>query len=138
MPRTNKKESPKPGKRKTRARRAPKQLNAAGNSVPRSQISRRGAKGGPSMKVRVRMYRQGLGDSFLITFDLGGTEKHMLIDCGSLGATTTGVKLSDVVADIRLTTKDHIHLLIATHEHWDHVRAFGELAAEFKKIKFDH
>jgi len=84
------------------------------------------------------MYRQGLGDSFLITFDLGGTEKHMLIDCGSLGATTTGVKLSDVVADIRSTTKDHIHLLIATHEHWDHVRAFGELAAEFKKIKFDH
>ena len=90
------------------------------------------------MKVRVRMYRQGLGDCFLVTFDLGGAEKHMLIDCGTLGSTTTGVKLADVVADIRSTTHDHIHLLIATHEHWDHVRAFFELETEFKKITFDH
>ena len=90
------------------------------------------------MKVRVRMYRQGLGDCFLLTFDPGGTEKHMLIDCGTLGATTTGIKLSDVVADIRKTTKDHIHLLIATHEHWDHVRAFGELEEEFKEIKVEN
>jgi hypothetical protein len=89
------------------------------------------------VKVRVRMYRQGLGDCFLVTFDPGGTEKHMLIDCGTLGSTTTGVKLADVVADIRLTTNDHIHLLIATHEHWDHVRAFLELQSEFKKITFD-
>ena len=50
------------------------------------------------------MYRQGLGDCFLITFDVGGDEKHMLIDCGTLGATTTGVKLEEVVADIRTTT----------------------------------
>src|SRR5215469_4195984 len=51
-------------------------------------------------KVRVRMYRQGLGDCFLLTFGLGGDEKHILIDCGTLGATTTGIKLADVVADI--------------------------------------
>ena len=65
-------------------------------------------------KVRVRMYRQGLGDCFLVTFDVGGSEKHMLIDCGTLGATTTGVKLAKVVEDIQTTTKKHLHLLIAT------------------------
>ena len=43
------------------------------------------------------MYRQGLGDCFLVTFDVGGDEKHMLIDCGTLGATTTGVRIAKVV-----------------------------------------
>ena len=90
------------------------------------------------MKVRVRMYRQGLGDCFLVTFDFEGEEKHMLIDCGSLGATTTGVKLSDVLEDIGKTTGKHIHLLLATHEHWDHVRGFGELKEKFEGITFDH
>jgi hypothetical protein len=90
------------------------------------------------MKVRVRMYRQGLGDCFLVTFDPGGAEKHMLIDCGSLGATTTGVTLAGVVANIHATCKDHLDLVIATHEHWDHVRGFGELEQEFKKIKVDN
>ena len=54
------------------------------------------------------MYRQGLGDCFLVTFDVGGDEKHMLIDCGTLGATTTGVKLDKVVDDIKTTTGDHL------------------------------
>lgn len=90
------------------------------------------------MKVRVRMYRQGLGDCFLLTFDLGGDERHMLIDCGTLGAKTTGIKLAEVVADIRTTTKDHLHLVVATHEHWDHLRGFHDLENEFKKIKVDH
>src|SRR3954470_23767467 len=78
------------------------------------------AGGGPS-PVRVRMYRQGLGDCVLVTFNPGGEEAHMLIDCGTLGAVTTNNQLKDIVADIRATTKDHLHLLIATHEHQDHV-----------------
>lgn len=87
--------------------------------------------------VRVRMYRSGLGDCFLVTFDPGGKDIHMLIDCGSLGAKTTGVKLDDVVADIRKTTKDHLHLLVATHEHQDHVCGFRNCMDEFKKIQVD-
>ena len=38
------------------------------------------------MRVRVRMYRQGLGDCFLLTFGEGAAARHALIDCGSLGA----------------------------------------------------
>ena len=89
-------------------------------------------------KVRVRMYRQGLGDCFLVTFDVGGDERHMMIDCGTLGATTTGVRLSDAVADIRAVTGGHLHVLIATHEHWDHVAAFDQLQTEFGKMIIDH
>jgi hypothetical protein len=89
-------------------------------------------------KVRVRMYRQGLGDCFLVTFDLGGDEKHMLIDCGTLGATTTGVKLAKVVENINTTTGGHLHLLIATHEHLDHVSGFRSQKEIFKGMQIDH
>lgn len=83
--------------------------------------------------VRIRMYRQGLGDCFLVTFDPGGTNIHMLIDCGSLGAKTTGIKLSEVVDDICQTTHGHVHLLVLTHEHKDHVCAFYDVQDAFKK-----
>ena len=91
-------------------------------------------------RVRVRMYRQGLGDCFLITFDVGGDEKHMLIDCGTLGATTTGVKLAKVAEDIRTTTggpNGRLDLLVATHEHLDHVSGFRSQDDVFKKMKID-
>ena len=103
----------------------------------RSKIKTASATAGGSPGVRVRMYRSGLGDCFLVTFDPGGKNIHMLIDCGSLGAKTTGVKLADVVADIRKTTNDHLHLLIATHEHQDHVCGFRNCMAEFKQITVD-
>ena len=89
-------------------------------------------------KVRVRMYRQGLGDCFLITFDAGGNEKHMLIDCGTLGATSTGVSIADAVDDIKTTTGGHLHLLVATHEHLDHVSGFRSQMAKFKGMTIDH
>jgi hypothetical protein len=76
-------------------------------------------------RVRVRMYRQGLGDSFLLTFGGGDAARHMLIDCGTLGATTTGVSLDDVVKDIRECTGGDLHILVATHEHWDHISLFA-------------
>jgi hypothetical protein len=84
------------------------------------------------------MYRQGLGDCFLVTFDVGRNEKHMLIDCGTLGATTTGVKLADVVKDITKVTKGKLALLIATHEHLDHVAAFHQLKEAFEGIEVAH
>jgi hypothetical protein len=95
---------------------------------------------GAAPKVRVRMYRQGLGDCFLVTFDVGGDEKHMLIDCGTLGATTTGVKIAKVVDNIKTATgggNGHLDLLVATHEHLDHVSGFRSQEDTFKKMTID-
>jgi hypothetical protein len=89
-------------------------------------------------RVRVRMYRQGLGDCFLVTFYTGKTPVHALIDCGTLGATTTGVKMADVVAHIAAETGSRLDLLIATHEHRDHVSGFASERAAFDQIKVDH
>ncbi len=77
-------------------------------------------------KVRVQMFRQGLGDSFLITFDHDGqNEKRMLIDCGSLGSSST-TKISDVTnyIDQLIQAGKRIDILVATHEHKDHLSAF--------------
>jgi len=82
-------------------------------------------KAGTGTKVRVRMYRQGLGDCFLVSFFTDANPRHMLIDCGTLGATTTNVKLPEVIDDIRSVTGGHLDLLVATHEHRDHVSGFG-------------
>ena len=84
--------------------------------------------------ARIRMYRQGLGDCFLVTFQTEQGEKHLLIDCGTLGATTTGVKMDDVVADIVTTTGGTLDVLVATHEHKDHVSGFGSQRDRFENI----
>ena len=88
-------------------------------------------------KIRVRMYRQGLGDCFLLTFYTGPTPVHMLVDCGSIGAATTKVRLDDVVADIAAETDGHLHLLIATHEHQDHVSGFRSQKELFDTFQVD-
>jgi hypothetical protein len=82
-------------------------------------------------RVRVRMYRQGLGDCFLLTFTGGSRPRHILIDCGTAGATTTGVRMRDVVNDIVETTGGRIDLLVVTHEHKDHVSGFKSERARF-------
>lgn len=78
--------------------------------------------------IRVRMYRQGLGDCFLIT--LPGTDGpfYMVIDCGVvLGTDANGIqKLKDAVADITSVTGGKIDLLVVTHQHWDHVSGFTQ------------
>ena len=89
-------------------------------------------------RVRVRMYRHGLGDCFLLTFDPGGDEKHVLIDCGTLGAKYTDVKLPDVIAEIDRTTNGHLHLVVATHQHQDHLSGFQKLSNQFSPEENKH
>jgi len=84
------------------------------------------AKG--EFRVKIRMYRQGLGDCFLITINRKqGTPFYAVIDCGViLGTQDATTKIKEVVEHIISTTGGHIDLLAATHEHWDHVSGFGQ------------
>jgi hypothetical protein len=93
------------------------------------------------MNVRIRMYRQGLGDCFLLSFaddDAFRNASHVLIDCGTLGATTTGVKMKDVAADIARTTEKKLALLVATHEHLDHLSGFNSQREIFDSLTVGH
>jgi hypothetical protein len=85
------------------------------------------------------MYRQGLGDCFLLTFPRAGAgDLHMLIDCGViLGTKDPGVIMTRVAEDIAATTGKHLHVLVATHEHWDHLSGFVQAREVFDTIKVD-
>lgn len=89
-----------------------------------------------SASVRIRMYRQGLGDCFLLTFTKTGGEKYnMLIDCGVLGGAKK--RIAEAVEDIIDQTGKRIDVLIATHEHSDHISGFKTSAAAFDQMQID-
>src|SRR5260221_14618269 len=94
-----------------------------------------GKSGAP--RLHVRMYRQGLGDCFLITMPAAsGKPFYMLIDCGVvLGTPDPTTPMKRVVNDITQVTKGEIDLLVATHEHWDHVSGFVQVQDLFDKLK---
>src|SRR5437870_11551812 len=78
-------------------------------------------------RASVRMYRQGLGDCFLVTLPRqDGTSWRMLIDCGViLGTKDTGARLKEVVENLADDTGGRVDVLVITHEHYDHVAAFA-------------
>jgi hypothetical protein len=88
-------------------------------------------------RISIRMYRQGLGDCFLITFP-GETGRpfYMLIDCGVvLGTPDPATRMKSVVGNIAQITGNQINLLVVTHEHWDHVSGFIQVQDLFEKLK---
>jgi hypothetical protein len=71
------------------------------------------------------MYRQGLGDCFLLTFRTGEKPAHVLIDCGVLkGTADAETRMRNVAQSVHETTGGHVDVLVATHEHWDHLSGF--------------
>ena len=91
-------------------------------------------------EVIIRMYRQGLGDCFLLTFR-GESDKpiHMLIDCGVWDSDAeTMRRMAKVIASVATTTNSHLDLLVVTHEHWDHVSGFLQGEADFRRMTIDH
>lgn len=77
--------------------------------------------------VTVRMYNlNGEGDCFLLTFNQkDDSKRYMLVDCGVFTGTTDGAKrLRDIAKDIMKVTGNHIHVVVVTHEHWDHIVGF--------------
>jgi len=89
------------------------------------------------LRVRIRMYRQGLGGCFLLSFFKGEIVKHVLIDCGVLQGTRDGEETMQKVArNIRRTTGGKLDLVVGTHEHWDHLSGFVQAQQIFNQIKF--
>jgi hypothetical protein len=88
-------------------------------------------------RVRIRMFRQGLGDCFLLTFETGDAPTQVLIDCGVLKGTPDSAERLEAVAEaIRDATGGRVDVLVATHEHWDHLSGFNEARAVFDTLTF--
>jgi len=93
----------------------------------------------PVVEVTVRMYRAGLGDCFLLAFpSTDGNPRYMLIDCGVLRSTKGGAdRLRAIAQDIAETTGNWLHVLVATHEHWDHLSGFQYAQETFDQMVID-
>ena len=88
--------------------------------------------------IRVRMYRVGFGDFFLITC-LNGDEKplHMVVDCGVFKGTSQTGDLNSIeaaIADMVQMTEGQVALIIMTHRHADHIAGFARCADTFKTL----
>ena len=105
--------------------------------VPEKREATSGSDG--NSRIKVRMYRQGLGDCFLITLPRKkGKPYYLMIDCGViLGTPDAAAKMQNVLKSIVATTSGHIDLLIVTHEHWDHLSGFIQARDLFAKLKVD-
>jgi len=83
------------------------------------------------------MYRQGLGDCFLLCFGGKKPTKTILIDCGViLGTEKASEKMAEVVEHIAKDLGSSIDVVVATHEHWDHVSGFVQAKDAFDEISF--
>lgn len=117
--------------KKTAAKKEAVKKTAVKKTAARKAASRKAAA--PERSVRVRMYRQGLGDCFLLTFPSGtGRPFYMMIDCGVLLGTTDGAgQMQKVVQNIIETTRGRVDLVVATHQHWDHLSGFLQASELF-------
>ena len=86
------------------------------------------------------MYRQGLGDCFLISLPRTDGSKrpfYVMIDCGViLGTSDPGTIMNAGDGQYRRSHRQgEIDLLIATHEHWDHLSGFVQAKQSFDKTQ---
>lgn len=130
---TSRKATSPPRKAAARKEARPAKKAAAKKASRPGKAAARRA-GVPEGGVKVRMYRQGLGDCFLLTFPTGSERPfYMMIDCGVLLGTEDGSnRMKEVVQDVIETTGGQVDLLVATHQHWDHLSGFiqaGDLFA---------
>ena len=87
--------------------------------------------------LKVRMYRVGFGDFFLVTVPTSSGNQFILIDCGVFkGTSGTGDigSIVEAVEDMHRTTNGHLALVIMTHRHADHIAGFSK-APRFKDFK---
>ena len=81
----------------------------------------------------VRMYRQGLGDCFLLALPAGKSRtKYLLVDCGVHMRQTDGpARLARVMDDLVAATGSHVDVVVATHAHADHLSGFVQKGSPF-------
>jgi glyoxylase-like metal-dependent hydrolase (beta-lactamase superfamily II) len=105
---------------------------------PRTQAGPAPTGATPGRDVTVRMYRVGLGDCFLLRFRDGSSVSSVLIDCGSLGRLhpSLGADIDAVAASLKALTGGTIDLVVATHEHADHLSGYRGEDTPFKEFTF--
>src|SRR3954454_18727452 len=107
------------------------------NTKPSDAHAGLSAAAGNARGLKVRMYRVGFGDFFLLTVPTSSGDRYILIDCGVFKGTTgkgDAGSIVEAVEDLYQTTKGELALVIMTHRHADHIAGFSR-APRFKDFK---
>jgi beta-lactamase superfamily II metal-dependent hydrolase len=90
------------------------------------------------ISIRIRMYRVGFGDCFLLSIPSTNhsTERqfHILVDCGVQVKGDIGT-IEEVVNNIAEVTDKKLAVIIATHAHQDHISGFGRFGNIFANFQ---
>lgn len=87
--------------------------------------------------LRIRMYRVGFGDFFLLTVPTETGPEHILVDCGVFPGNTGNGDIDTIktaVQHMAAETDSKLALIIVTHRHADHIIGFSRCADEFSKF----
>jgi hypothetical protein len=83
------------------------------------------------------MYRQGLGDCFLLSFPRQDQQPfHLLIDFGALNRDTADMLkfAKEIESTVGGEGAGHLDLVVITHEHRDHLSGFNQAREVFDRI----
>jgi beta-lactamase superfamily II metal-dependent hydrolase len=118
--------------RKTAPARKSAQTAAPATKTAPQSAAKPAAASGPA-NIRVRMYRVGFGDFFLLTVPGKNGPAHILIDCGVHAANIGSI--DDCVKDMMKETSNHLALVILTHYHADHMSGFASNYDDFAQFE---
>lgn len=85
-------------------------------------------------RVRLRMYRVGFGDCFLLSFEYatalsdGRSVRHVLLDFGSTSRPAGQKDLVPIARLINQHTGGELDVVVVSHRHKDHLSAFADSA----------
>jgi beta-lactamase superfamily II metal-dependent hydrolase len=90
----------------------------------------------PRDVIRVRMYRVGFGDCFLVSFPVGDGARHVLFDLGVHPNGDIGT-MAVVLDNLEGETDRRLAAVVATHEHADHLSGYGAFASRLARFQID-
>jgi beta-lactamase superfamily II metal-dependent hydrolase len=92
--------------------------------------------------LRVRMYRIGFGDCFLVSLPVSPgsnsteTHRHLLFDCGVHARGDIGT-MKQAVDNIAEVTGKKLAVVVASHAHQDHISGFDKFGDVFSTFDID-
>jgi len=115
-----------------RGRNAKRRRPESTNRSPKANPPTPSGNGVGPNGIRVRMYRVGFGDFFLLSLQTATGQKHVLIDCGVHACDIHSINAA--IAQMAEDTGHELALVIMTHRHADHISGFAKCKDVFSQF----